>query len=255
MKQMRHYVGLEIIKRLDSLLGGIYSTHIRACSQISWICRSQPRWISGLDMVRNLKDIFADIYIYNGLTEFLDGKESSGITVEDGKPIVVVIKHCMECPFTWGHFCSLEQEYWTVDPTGWEAGGYLIPDWCPLESNSVLESGRVMMEASEKKRNIDVHIEVKEVRDIIIKLFADINSLENMGLDEMIGDQKEMDIARALFTGGINGIIRALASCTVADIPEMTMDDIFQWRPIQDHDLGDWLNELYWVENDEEGKK
>ena len=107
------------------------------------------------------------------------------------------------------------------------------------------------MEKNEKDKNLDIHVEVKEVRDIIMKLFADMDALENMGLDEMIGDQGEMDVARALFTGGINGIIRALANCTVADIPEMSMADIFQWRPIQDHDLGDFLNKLYWVEDDE----
>lgn len=252
MHEMRSYVGLEIIKRLDDMLGGIYSNHIKASSRLTWICRSKPRWILGLDMVRNLADIFADIYICNGLKGLLDGEKTSGITVEDGKTIVVVIKHCLECPFSFGHFCPLGNEYWTLDPTEWETNGYLIPDWCPLQSKTSVEIGRVIMEDSEKKRNIDVHTEVKEVRDIVIKLFADMNALENMGLDEMIGDWQEMDVARALITGGINGIIRALASCTVSDIPEMTMDDIFQSHPIQDHDLGHFLNKLYW-DDDEEG--
>ena len=135
MAKIRNYVGLEFIKRLDQRLGGLYGKHIRACESMSWRIKGRPHWMLALDVITNLDDILDNIY-HDRLMDIYSGESAPGITVEDGKTINVVISHCLECPFAFGTFCPMGEQYWVIDETEWEASGYLIPAWCPLQSKT-----------------------------------------------------------------------------------------------------------------------
>lgn len=184
------------------------------------------------------------------------GLSKYNIVFSNGRQIGLRILNCSVCAYSFDRFCSIAKKHW-------HGGGLPFPAWCPLPTpdsisllhpafSTVTEGSSEMKDQENGKTNLDIHVEAKEVRDIIIKLFADMHSLENMGLEETLGDQREMDIARALITNGINGIMRALRNCNTSNIPELSVADVFQWNPIQDRDLGHWLNKLYWVEDDED---
>ncbi len=243
MGSIKSLSGIEMLKRLDDRLH-IYSSHIKACSRMQWICRSSPRWVLGVDMLRTLNDIFGDIYIYNGLKGILDPEKAEGIAFEDGKAIQVVIKHCLECPFSFGAFCHLGQEYWGYDDIAWAASGYLIPGFCPLQQKQDGDIGEYEMDNKEKQAILQIHTELAVIRDIILKLLADLKSMEGMDLGVTIGDCAEANNIKGLVTKAVNGIAFAFAIAPrPTPLPTVMIADLFQEMPKLE--LGEFLNRLY----------